>query len=95
MGFHELIEPRVRLKRNMMINGEVLLSLQAVIAAYQAIAGIPNVTFTQAQLDAIAGNLKKMIAATRAQADAITDATTAAMLAQLDGARGSWTNEDA
>lgn len=90
-AIHEVISPRIKLKRNAMINAQVLLTLQAVIAAYQAITGIPGMTFTKTQLDAIAQNLVNQ---NTVNINSFTEDAARAALAQLDGDRGAWTNED-
>lgn len=90
-AIHSLIKPRIKIKRNAMINSRVLLSLQSVIAAYQAITGIPNMTFTKAQLDAIAQNLVNQ---NTVDISAIDDEAARTALAGLDRDRGAWTNED-
>jgi hypothetical protein len=90
-AIHSLIDPRVKLKRNAMINGQVLLTLQAVIAAYQAITNIPGMTFTKAQLDAIAHNL---VSQNTVNITSFTDDAARAELARYDRDRNAWTNED-
>jgi hypothetical protein len=90
-AIHSLIQPRIKIKRNAMINARVLLSLQSVIAAYQAISGIPGVSFTKAQLDAIAQNLVNQ---NTVDINSMDDDAARAALARLDRDRGAWTNED-
>ncbi len=90
-AIHDLIDPRIKLKRNAMINGQVLLTLQSVIAAYTAITNVPGVTFTQVQLDAIAKNL---VDQNTIQVGKFTEAAAREELAIFDKERGAWTNED-
>lgn len=90
-AIHDLITPRIKLKRNSMINSQVLLSLQSVIAAYQAITNIPGMTFTKEQLDAIAQNLVRQ---NQVNIDSFTESEAASVLAQFDRDRSAWTNED-
>lgn len=90
-AIRSLISPRIALKRNAMINGQVLLTLQSVTAAYQAITGIPGANFSKDQLNSIAQNLVKH---NEVQITSFTDARAKEELAEMDQARGSWTHDD-
>ena len=90
-AIRSVISPRITLKKNAMINDQVLLTLQSVVAAYQAITGIPGADFTKDQLDAISKNL---VQKNQVQVSSFTDQVARDALASLDRARDSWTNED-
>jgi hypothetical protein len=88
-AIHELIPARVTLKKNALINAEVLKTLQAVVAAFDA---VKNASIAQDQLDAM---LKKIIDQNQTNINTITDETARSTLATLDAGRSSWTKEDA
>lgn len=86
---HEGVAGRAKLAKAYLVDNQLESSIHAMISALQALqaAGVP--------IPKIMENLKTMVAGARAHVDMTTDDTTAAILAQLDTARGSWTNEDA
>lgn len=86
---HKGIAGRTQLAKAFLVNSQLESSIHAMIAAITALqaAGVP--------IPQIMQNLQMMVASARAHLDTINDASALAMLAQIDGARGSWTNEDA
>ena len=90
-AIRDLYSPRIMLKRNEMINAQILLSLQAIIAAYQVIVTMPGMTFTKEQLDSVA---QCLINKNTVNINGITEAAARTNLARFDEARSAWTNED-
>ncbi|WP_156373021.1 hypothetical protein [Deinococcus sp. Leaf326] len=80
--------PRTTLKQHALVNETVRGTLNTVTAAYNALASIPGIT--KEQLDILAHNL---IETHRVDVTKITPQTAQVNLAELDRARGSWTNE--
>lgn len=85
---HQGVAARAKLAKSFLIDSQLNSSIQAMISALQALHA------AEVPIDKIMANLETMVAAARARADGVTDATAAASLADLDRSRGSWTNED-
>jgi hypothetical protein len=85
---HQGVAARAKLAKAFLVDSQLNSSIQAMISALQALRA------SEVPLDKIMANLKTIVAAARARADGVTDATAVASLADLDRSRGSWTNED-
>lgn len=89
---HEQIQPRIELKKAVMINAAILESLDAVIMTFNALTA--SKALSEEQLDAAVNSI---LTAQRQRIDEIVafdDKKVKQILHQIDVSKHSWTNED-
>lgn len=87
-AIHEMIDPRIKLKHNIMIFEKVKDTLTAVIMSFNAISGAG---MDKSTLDKIA---RRLVDQNKINVDAITIDAAKSKLADYDKSRKAWTTED-